>query len=303
MEDPLLVLALAVVLMVVKCAVIAALVRLSGSNWRDSFLLGLLLSQGGEFAFVVMNKAQAQLLVPEVMASYVILVVGVSMALTSPLILLFQWLTHRRQRVEAVNHSPNETNEDEPEVIIAGFGRFGQIIGRILAANNLHFTALDKDVDHVDFVRRFGNRIFYGDASRIELLEAAGIDHARILVVAVDNAEDALSIVNEVIHNYPRITIIARAHNRTHAYELYQAGVKTVIRETLESSLTAANHTLTALGFTDIQAMQLVNIFRQHDETLVARASAHHEDMEQLIELNRQGREELEMLFKQDHKL
>lgn len=304
MGQPMQILLLALALMAVKCFVIAALAKIAGSSWRDSFLLGLLLSQGGEFAFVVMNKAYAVDLVPKAVNDYVVLVVGVSMALTSPLILLYQRLTrHHHAQIEDSQPLNVQPTDDEPEVVIAGFGRFGQIVGRILAANHLRFIALDKNAEHIQFVEHFGNRVFFGNAARLDVLEAAGIDHARIIVVAIDSNKDSLSIVNEVRKHYPKITIIARAHNRDHAYLLYQAGVKIVIRETLESSLLAANHTLTALGYTDSQAMQLVEIFRKHDEQLVLNASAHKDNIEQLLAMSSEGRKELEMLFKQDNKL
>lgn len=304
MSQPLQVLLLALALIMSKCVVIAVLVKIAGSSWRDSFLLGLLLSQGGEFAFVVMNKAFAVGLIPQSINDYVVLVVGVSMALTSPLILLYQRLTrHHHPQTDEPHSLSLQPTDDEPEVVIAGFGRFGQIVGRILAANHLRFIALDKSAEHIEFVEQFGSRVFFGNATRLEVLQAAGLDHARIIVVAVDSNKDSLNIVNEVRKHYPKITIIARAHNRDHAYQLYQAGVKIVIRETLESSLLAANHTLTELGYTDIQAMQLVEIFRKHDEQLVLDASAHKDNIEQLLAMSSEGRRELEQLFKQDNRL
>lgn len=291
----------ALTLILLKTLIIATLIRLAKYDWKEGFLLALLLSQGGEFAFVVMNKALAFGLIPAAMNNQVVLIVGLSMALTSPLVMLFQYMIKPKQPSESPRY---DTEADiEPEVIIAGFGRFGQIVGRILAANQLNFTALDRDANHVEFVKQFGNKIFFGDATRADLLEAAGIDHARVLVIAIDDIEDSLSIARLVKTHFPKIEIIARAHNRAHAYQLYQCGIKTVIRETLESSLLAANHTLIQIGFTESQSLQMVDLFRKHDERLVRVASAHKDDAERLIQIANEGRKELEELFDKDHRL
>lgn len=299
-SSPLLIIGLALLLMIIKGVVIASLVHFRECDWRESFMLGLMLSQGGEFAFVVMSKALGLSLIDQATADKVVMIVGISMALTSPLVMLFKKLGYRKP-VENTNYDTH--GEEEPEVVIAGFGRFGQITGRILAANGIHFTALDKDASHVDFVRSFGNRIFFGDATRLDLLEAAGIDHAKVLVVAVDKLEDATEIVHKAKEAYPRLHIIARAHNRMHAYQLKAEKIDHVIRELMESSLVAARETLIGLGFTEGQAINKVEMFRNHDRALLEKAVAHKDDMDQLMQIAREGRQELEELFKQDGKL
>ena len=158
------------------------------------------------------------------------------------------------------------------EVIICGFGRFGQIIGRIMTASHIPFTALDKDATHVGFVRRFGNKIFYGDASRMDTLEAAGIAEAKLLVLALDDPKTITKIAHQVRVHWPHVKIIARARNRGHAYQLYAEGLRHIIRETFESSLQAAAITLQELGFTEGQALEKVDMFRIHDEQLLAEA-------------------------------
>ncbi len=298
LEHPVQILLLALALMAVKALVIALLVRISGAPWRDGWLMGLMLSQGGEFAFVVMNKALSLNLLPTSTANQVILVVGISMALTSPLVMLFKWVAKPPQQAQRDYDREMDTTS---EVVIAGFGRFGQIIGRILAANKLHFTALDKDAKHVDFLKQFGNKIYFGDATRLDLLEAAGIETARILVVAVDDMEDANRIVDCAQEHFPKLTIIARARNRAHTYQLQQRGVQAVVRETFESGLMAAQATLHALGVTDGAAKEMVDIFRRHDEQLIKRASHHQDDMEKLITIAAEGRQELQSLFQQDN--
>ena len=299
LREPWLILGAALALMLLKTAVIAALVRLSRCQWRDAILLGLMLSQGGEFAFVVMNKALSLDLLPVTESNRVTLIVGLSMALTAPLVMLLKYFLHPKPKEQT--YTQDKIQNDEPEVIIAGFGRFGQIIGRILAANRLKFSALDKNVEHVEFVKRFGNKVFYGDATRPELLAAAGLDHARIFVLAVDNMEDSVAIARHVRANYPKIIIIARARDRAHAYQLLDAGVKHIIRETLESSLVAAGITLDNLGYTETQTKNMVDIFRAHDHKILMQAAGHQNDVEELIKISTEGRKELESLFARDN--
>ena len=300
-KSPLLIVGLALSLMTVKAAIIAALVHFRSCNWKESILLGLMLSQGGEFAFVVMAKALSLNIIESSIADYLVLVVGVSMAFTSPLVMLAKRLF--REKPSSDGNATSDVVNEEPEVIIAGFGRFGQIVGRILSANHIHFAALDKDASHVEFVKSFGNKIYFGDATRADLMESAGIDHVRVVVIAVNGIEDSLKIVHWLQQNHPKITLVARARNRTHAYQLKAQNVDIIIRETLESSLNAASETLMGLGFTEGQARAKVDIFRKHDHELFEKAAEHKDDHKTLRTIAKQGREELEALFKQDENL
>lgn len=300
LSQPVLIFGMALLLMLVKTLLIAGIVHFRDCNWREGLLLGLMLSQGGEFAFVVMTKSVGLALLDQSVADYVVIIVGISMALTSPLVAVFKRVT---TPVTEDNASYDGDTGDKPEVVVAGFGRFGQIIGRILSANGIHFAALDKDPSHVEFVKRFGNKIFFGDATRLDLLQASGIDHARVLVVAVDKIEDSLAIVSAVREAYPRLRIIARAHNRMHVYQLKAEGVEHVIRELVESSLSAAKDTLVALGFTEGQAIGKVDVFRKHDNALLEKAVTHRDDTDELLKIANEGRKELEQLFKQDEGL
>jgi monovalent cation:proton antiporter-2 (CPA2) family protein len=297
LHEPLLILGAALALMLTKAAVIAVLIRASRGQWRESFLLGLILSQGGEFAFVVMSKSVDFGLLSDAAANRANLVVGLSMALTGPLVMLY----HRLARQKPVGGEPkNAIINDEPEVIIAGFGRFGQIIGRLLAANRLKFTALDQNADNVEFIKRFGSRVFYGDARRPDVLLAAGVAHARILVIALNDPAGAVAIAQYMKEHHPNVLVIARARDRSHAYQLLNADVKHVVREALESSLVAASHTLEHLGYTETQTKNMVSIFRTHDQKLLMQVANHQNDSEELIKILAEGKQELENLFASD---
>ena len=185
-------------------------------------------------------------------------------------------------------------------MIIAGFGRFGQIIGRLMQARHIPFTAMDKDSAHVEFVKQFGNRLFYGDLTRLDLLRSAGIKHAKILVVAINDVEQSLAIIDLARAQNSRIKIIARALDRFHAYELYRRKVDSIVRETFASSLEAATETLEQLGYTEGQALEVAKRFRMHDEELLERSAEYMEDADELRKIAKNGRRELELLFEED---
>ncbi|GLR26447.1 monovalent cation:proton antiporter-2 (CPA2) family protein [Limnobacter litoralis] len=296
--EPMTVMAGTLGLMALKAAVVAALVMLARVPWSRALMLGLMLSQGGEFGFVIMSQALSDKLLDAHVAGLVNLVVGLSMALTSPVVI---W-AERRMDKKALKTPEKESRFEEksPEVLILGFGRFGQVTGRILAANHIPFTALDKDADHIEFVRRFGNKVFYGDAARREIMEAAGLSRARIVVVAIDEPMIALNVVEYVTHNYPKITLIARAHNRADYIKLKASGAKVVIREVFAGALEAATETLVALGFSDSQALSAANLFEQHDRKLLEKQAKAGEDPDKLIQIGLTGRQELEELFRKD---
>jgi len=289
---------LALGLVFVKTVIITAILRWRHVSLKEGIQLGLILSQGGEFAFVVLSQGQQAMLFDAALAEQLTLIVGLSMAFTSPLVTLYR----RIGRSRSVEQPDQDRHWDshQPEVIIAGFGRFGQIIGRLLRARHIPFTAMDKDSAHVEFVKQFGNRLFYGDLTRIDLLRSAGIKHAKILVVAVNDVAQSLAIIDLAREQNVRIKIIARAVDRFHAYELYKRKVESVVRETFASSLEAATETLEQLGYTEGQALEVAKRFRLHDEELLERSAQHLEDMEELRNIARQGRRELELLFEED---
>ncbi len=298
LQEPLFILALAVGLVVLKTAIITLLARLSGSPLHDAVRLGLILSQGGEFAFVVMTQAVGANVVDVTTANTISLVVGLSMALTAPLIGAYNKLVVARLGQPQTYDS--DWDETEPAVLIAGFGRVGQITGRILSANGIRFTALDKNAEHIEFVKRFGHRVFFGDATRLDLLETAGIRHARVLLVAVDDEEAALKIVALVRAECPSIKIISRAHNRTNLLQQRQAGADSSIREMFNSSVAIAVEVLRGININDERASDLARMFTAHDEQLIEQSLSHSGELEKLIEIGVQGRKELEQLFAQD---
>ncbi|MGV8837450.1 monovalent cation:proton antiporter-2 (CPA2) family protein, partial [Cellvibrio sp.] len=228
--EPFLILVFALTLMLVKISVVALILRIRKFPLKDGLLMGVMLAQGGEFAFVVMATAEQSAFIPKEIGNYVVLVVGISMALTSPLVMLYELVSRKRTMQENAQqetlHTENALKDlEQPEaskaeVIIAGFGRFGQIIGRILTASNIPFNALDKNPDHIEFLKNYGVKSYYGDATRLELLEAAGIRDAKVLVVALVNIDASLEVTRLVKTHFPHITLIVRARDRAHAYQL-----------------------------------------------------------------------------------
>ena len=296
-SKPLFIVSASVVLVLIKTVIIFSILKLAKQRKTDSIRIGLMLSQGGEFAFVVMAQASGNGLLPLELSSEVTLIVGISMALTAPLVILHSlWFTSKN--CPAVYDSAADFSE--PEVLIAGFGRFGQVSGRILAANNIPFTALDKDAEHIEFVRQFGNKVFFGDACRLDLLEAAGIEHAKVILVAVDDEIDALKIAELVKQHFPAVKIIARARNRFTAVKFYNMGIPTNVREVFAGGLDAANMLLQAYGISETEAKGLIDIFEAHDKTLLKSNMLQNMDFEQLLNDSKQGRRELQNLFEED---
>lgn len=286
-------------LMLLKAAVLVVLGLTSGLGGGCARQLALTLSQGGEFAFVIITLAVGEGVFDSELSALLTAVVTLSMALTPILFavddqLAPRWLK-RRSPIE-----DEDIVDQNPRVVIAGFGRFGQIVARVLAVKNIHFTALDLDPDQVQFVRNFGNEVFFGDPGKPEVLRSAGAEHANVLVLAIDDVERSVNAVKVIREKFPHLKIFARARNRFHAYQLVELGVDYLIRETYVSSLEMADAVLQALGLPSREASRTVRLFRQHDEDLLMRAAAHHEDMEKLIELAKEGRKELAALFTQD---
>ncbi|MFT6990488.1 MAG: CPA2 family monovalent cation:H+ antiporter-2 [Paraglaciecola sp.] len=296
-SKPLFILSASVMLVLIKTGIIFSILKLAKQRKTDAIRVGLMLSQGGEFAFVVMAQASSNGVLPLQISSEVTLIVGISMALTAPLVILHSfWFTSRN--CPAVYDTSADISE--PEVLIAGFGRFGQVSARILAANHIPFTALDKDAEHIEFVKQFGNKVFFGDASRLDLLEAAGIAHAKVILVAVDDEDDALKIAEVVTEHFPTVKVIARAKNRFTAIKLAHLGVQSNVREVFAGGLEAAKMLLQAYGLSDTETNNLIDIFAAHDKNLLESTMLQNMDLEQLVELSKQGRQELQHLFEED---
>lgn len=202
-ESPLTVMLGTLGLMSLKAVVIIGLVMLAGVPFPRGLMLGLMLCQGGEFGFVIMAQAMDLRLLGEGTAGMVNLMIGISMALTAPAVLWFEKFTNKQ--IAKAPQNIEKFDSSESEALILGFGRFGQVTGRILAANQIHFTALDKNAEHIEFVKKFGNQVYYGDASRAEVLEAAGIGKVRTVIVAIDDPQMSQAIVEFIVHHYPKI--------------------------------------------------------------------------------------------------
>jgi monovalent cation:proton antiporter-2 (CPA2) family protein len=297
-DEPFKVAALVVVLLAVKLIIVFTLARLFGEEKRSAYALAVVLSQGGEFAFVLFSLAASQRLLPAALADLLVAIVTISMLTTPFLVKLLRCLPQRRAPVAANGAAPDEDNP----VIIAGFGRFGQVVGRVLATRDIPFTALDRDADQIDFVAQFGNKVYFGDASRPDMLRAAKADKASILVIAVDDIEASVKCAEVAKQQFPQLKIFARARNRLHAYRLLDLGITRVWRETFHSSADMSARVLMELGLPDSTAEETVRIFALHDEHLLKRAAAHHANMPKLIEIAKAGRAELHSLFEQDRK-
>jgi glutathione-regulated potassium-efflux system ancillary protein KefC/glutathione-regulated potassium-efflux system protein KefB len=260
--------------------------------------LGFSLPAGGEFAFVLFTLAARQRLLDAQTADLLILSVTLSMMLGPLLLLAFDAIVKNWLSVA----TPAYDNIDERDiaVIIAGFGRFGQIVARILRVKGIPFTALDSNQTHVDFVRRFGNQVYYGDASRLDLLRAAGAQTAQYLVLAIDDVEASTRTAIVVREQFPHLKIFARARNRQHAFALMDAGVKDVVRETYASSLEVAAAVLEALGESPAHIAEVVRRFREHDEATLLAQYAVKEDDAKFLATPREAAAQLETLFEAD---
>jgi monovalent cation:proton antiporter-2 (CPA2) family protein len=295
-QQPLLIAGLVLALVLVKLLTLVLLGRTVFKLSRAGALdLGIALSQGGEFAFVVCTAAVAAGVFDRPTADLLVIVVTLSMVTTPLLFLLRDRLTPAPAPGDA---RPYDTIDEEHGVIICGFGRFGQIIARVLRMARIGFTALEVNPTQIDFVRRFGNKIFYGDAARLDLLHAAGAHKARLLVVAVDDQEAALHIVQHAHEHFPNLRILARSRNRQHNHALIAAGAHRVIRETLVSSLELAEQALEELGVPDAHGITVA--FRNWDERLLAEQFTIRDDQEALIAHGKKSAEELERLFETD---
>jgi glutathione-regulated potassium-efflux system ancillary protein KefC/glutathione-regulated potassium-efflux system protein KefB len=298
-EIPLLLLGLALGLMALKFAVLYAIARATRLGGGEAQRLAVALAQGGEFAFVLFGAAAGAGIFDAATQERLVLVVTFSMILAAPLMALHGRVLGMWCARQVTEHY-DQIDAPPAPVIIAGFGRFGQIVSRVLRMADIPFTALDASYAQVDFVRRFGNRIYYGDASRLELLHAAHAADAKVFVLAIDDVEASVKTAAMVRKHFPRLEIIARARNRVHYFRLRDLGVTRIFRETFPASLEAANESLLNLGFDTTAAAHAVAIFRQHDEEqLVAQYSVHHDEA-QLVQTSRQAADQLRELFEAD---
>jgi len=284
-------------LIAVKAAVLWGLGYANGLDGVQRRNLAIAISQGGEFAFVILGLAVGAGALARGDAELAILVVTLSMAVTPLLYLLSERLI--------ASPAPSVPDEVIPEelptpVIIAGFGRFGQIIGRILRAKRIGFTALELDPNQINFVANYGNKIYYGDSTRYDVMYAAGAHKAKVLLLAVDDAEQSVKTAELVRRRFPNLTVIARARDRQHAYRLMEQGVKHVIRETFHSGIEAGRLTLESIGFASRDAKHIAELFRDHDERRLKNEFGKHSDEAAFQAAAKVWANELEEIFAQD---
>jgi glutathione-regulated potassium-efflux system ancillary protein KefC/glutathione-regulated potassium-efflux system protein KefB len=302
-SHPFTVLGVSLGLMVLKALLMYGLARVSGTGGGEAQRIAVLIAQGGEFAFVLFIAAQVADILPGATAAFLVLAVTISMLLAPLSFMLHERLLQRRlERVEP----PEFDLIDGPgnPVIIAGYGRYGQIVSRVLRMAGIPFTAIEASFQQVDFVRRFGNKVYYGDASRLELLESARARDAKLFVLAIDDVEASVKTAAVVRKNFPNLPILARARNRVHYYRLRDLDIdrEVIEREIFLSSLETARQALELIGMEATQVARAVALFKEHDEKLMDEQYAVRQDETQLIQTAAQASAQLQEVFDADVK-
>jgi glutathione-regulated potassium-efflux system ancillary protein KefC/glutathione-regulated potassium-efflux system protein KefB len=298
-EQPLVVGGAALGLILLKTVVMYVIARIAGAGNDSSQRLAVVLSAGGEFAFVIFGLAVGFGIITQRLSELLVLAVTLSMLIAPLLISMHEKALDRIQALRAPPEFDTITGPGNA-VVIAGYGRFGQIVSRVLRMCGIAFTALDASSEQVDFVRRFGNKIYYGDASRLELLQAAKVGEAKVFVLAIDDVESSVRTAQLVRQHFPSVPILARARNRVHYFRLRDLGINAIHRETFPASLDVARQALLRLGFGIAAAEHAVALFRAHDEEQLAVQGAVQHDEAQLIELAKHATEQLRELFEAD---
>ena len=284
-------------LVMLKAGILYLLGRWWGLASTAARRLGLVLSQGGEFAFVLFAAGALEGVLDRRLANFLTLAVTLSMAAT-PLLLLLDDAVNRASKPPPPEYEVPP--EGDQHVIVAGFGRFGQIVARVLRARHIPFTALDSSIEQVDFVRRFGAQIYYGDAGRLDILRAAGTDKARAFVLAIDNVDASLRVAEIVRRNFPDLPIYARARDRTHVHKLMDLGVTIIERETFLSALELTRRLLRGLGLSESEVKRLTETFKQQDERRLYQDYQYYTDLEKVRANALSQATELEELFARD---
>lgn len=289
---------LVIALITVKLLVLFIIARVAGHDNDAASRMAVSIAPGGEFAFVVFTAAVAAGVFEQSLADRLIVAVTLSMIATPVLFLVRDTIARGLSKIS--DDEPYDVPKTANRVIIAGFGRYGQIVGRLLRARGIPFTALESDAAQVDFVRKFGGRIYYGDVTRLDLLRAAHAETASVFVLAVEDVETSIKAAALVRSHFPELLIFARARNRPHAHRLMDLGVHYVHRETFASSLETGHGVLRELGLSEREAGRTIEMFREHDETRLREDHAHSGDTELLMRRAREWTAELERLFEED---
>jgi glutathione-regulated potassium-efflux system protein KefB len=297
--QPFFILLMVVLLMGIKALVLFPLAGLFGVvDLKSRLMLAAVLSQGGEFAFVLFALVLRAGLIERDIIEQLILAVTVSMMLTPLLYAAVEKLSENVN--DDVKPEFDQVENQHNAVIIAGFGRVGQIVGRLLRIAQQPFTALEISATRVDVVRRFGSKVYFGDASKPEILRAAGAEQARILVLAIGNVETSIRIAESVSRHFPNLRIVARARNRRHEYRLMDLGIEHIFRETLLSSIALGRRVMVDLGVDERDARHISDVFEEHDRKLIVEQHAVHHDEDRLIQTAKDTARELESLLDQD---
>lgn len=281
-----------------KALVIFLVARVFQHGSLESTSIASVLPQGGEFAFVIFGAAVSHGVLEKSVASLMTVSVTLSMILTPFVVSMSSRFLEKRRSRKKTNYDVIESEQNQ--VIIAGFGRVGQISGRLLRVLGIGFTALEHDLNQVEVLRKFGQKVYYGDASRLDLLEAAGAKQAKLLVLAIDDMQSSLRTAEAVSRHFPHLKIIARARNREHAFKLIDIGVTSLFRETFASSLELSEALLKEIGYSASQARDVVQKFREQDELMLQEQHAIHRDEEKYVEYSKQASAQLSDLFRTD---
>ena len=285
-----------------KLVVLYAIARIFRMNGPDSAYFAFSLAQGGEFAFVLISFCLGLGLLGANQAALLVAIVAMSMGV-APLLMIANEQFIQPLFARGGEIRPADVIDDSARVIIAGHGRFGMTVGRLLQSKGYKAVVLDHDAEQIDVLRRFGFKLFYGDASRVDLLEAAGARTAEILVIAVDEREKISEIIATAKKNFPHLRIFSRAFDRVHAYEIISAGVNDVYREVFASSLDMAEHVLVALGQKPAEAHRTAKAFKDLDEKVVREQARHVGDSEKMVDIMRNSRAELSRILAGDRNL
>jgi monovalent cation:proton antiporter-2 (CPA2) family protein len=298
--EPGTIIAIVATLIAVKLVVLFLIGRLFKMGLDQNLMFSFALAQGGEFAFVLFSFASQEGVLEASTTQRLIAAVAISMAVTPLLMLLNEKLLQPRVGTREREGRSADVIEESNPVIVAGFGRVGGIVGRFLQANGIGTTVLEFDSDHVEVLRKLGRKVFYGDASRLDLLRAAGADHAKVMLLAIDDHEKTMEMVETIRGEFPNLRLLVRARGRLEAYELIEEGVDDVYRETFESSLRMGVDTLEALGMRAYRAHRAAQRFRRHDEASLRALAGTHHDRNQYFTVAREHMQLLETTMLHD---
>jgi len=284
-------------LVITKGCVLYILARVFNISAKARSRMAMILSQGGEFAFVIFTAASAQGILTGEQSAFLLVVVSLSMV-TTPLMLKLQdkWFAKKLNQFGEDSMS-SDVIDRSPRVIIAGFGRFGQIIGRLMYANKIRITVLESDASQIQLLRKFGYKVFYGDATQLDLLRAAGADKAEAIVICTDSPDEIMKIVDLCKHHFPRLKILARARSRVEAYQLINHGVDNYSRETFLGALDLGRQVLTELGMHPYQAKRAEAHFKKLDNAMLKELLPQHTEDKELALRAKEARKELEEIF------